>query len=220
MYASLRTNRHLNTLVILTRYLIGFAFIPSGFTKLIGHRFTSLGTDTPVGFFFEAMYQSGFYWNFLGFAQLLAGFLLMTQRRATLGALMFLGILLNIWLITVSMHFSGTWVITSLMLLANILLLVWDWDKIKIIFFTDNRSQHFTPKFYPPINKLWVNTGVLLFTIALSYNVVVTYFLLDSARIAGLFTAMLLFATVIVALLRNRRQNKKNRQALTANVSP
>ena len=37
------------------------------------------------------------------------------------------------FIITLSMNFKLTWGITMLMLLAGILLLVWDWHKIKIL---------------------------------------------------------------------------------------
>ncbi|WP_128124742.1 hypothetical protein [Chryseobacterium carnipullorum] len=63
-FEKLRTNRFNQWVMIHLRYLVGFAFFPSGLTKLIGNRFTVLSTDTPIGYFFEAMYQTGFYWNF------------------------------------------------------------------------------------------------------------------------------------------------------------
>ncbi len=31
----------------------------------MGNRFTILGLDDPIGFFFEALYRTGFYWRFL-----------------------------------------------------------------------------------------------------------------------------------------------------------
>jgi hypothetical protein len=52
-------------------------------------------------------------------------------RTATLGALMFFPLIVNIFVITVSLHFQGTPIITGLMLLANIYLLCWDYDKLK-----------------------------------------------------------------------------------------
>ena len=52
-----------------TRILLFLGFLPSGLKKLIGERFTLLGLDSPVGFFFEALYRTGYYWNYLGFMQ-------------------------------------------------------------------------------------------------------------------------------------------------------
>ncbi len=116
-----------------TRILLAIAFMPSGLTKLRGERFTLLGIDDPVGFFFEALYQSGWYWNFLGFMQLLVALLLLIPRTAFMGAILYLPIVINIFIIVVSMNFKGTPIIVGLMLLANIYLLFWDYRKLKQI---------------------------------------------------------------------------------------
>ena len=116
---------------VFTRILLALGFIPSGLTKLLGNRFTSLSVDTPIGFFFEALYRTGFYWKFLGLCQLTAVLLLLIPRTATIGALVYFPLILNIFVITVSLGFSGTPVITGLMLLATIYLLCWDYDKFK-----------------------------------------------------------------------------------------
>ncbi|HEY0738711.1 MAG TPA: hypothetical protein VGD69_27580 [Herpetosiphonaceae bacterium] len=115
----------------MTRLLLALGFLPSGLTKLAGNRFTSLSPVTPIGYFFEALYQTGDYWRFLGVAQLLAALLLLIPATTTLGALIYFPIILNIFIITVSLHFTGTPVITGLMLLASIYLLCWDYDKLK-----------------------------------------------------------------------------------------
>lgn len=52
-------------------------------------------------------------------------------RTATIGALVYFPLILNIFVITVSLHFRGTPFITGLMLLASIYLLCWDYDKLK-----------------------------------------------------------------------------------------
>jgi len=43
-----------------TRILLFLAFLPSGLKKLLGERFTLLGIESPVGFFFEALYRAVF----------------------------------------------------------------------------------------------------------------------------------------------------------------
>ena len=116
-----------------TRILLSFAFVPSGLKKLLGERFTILGVDNPVGLFFEALYQTGWYWNFLGFMQLLVAILLLIPKTTFLAALMYLPIIINILVIVISMHFRGTPIIAGLMLLANIYLLFWDYKKVKQI---------------------------------------------------------------------------------------
>ncbi len=126
-----RGNRWLRIFTVVTRILLALGFTPSGITKVLGNRFTVLGIDNPVGFFFEAMYRTGFYWRFIGLCQLLAALLLLIPRTATIGALVYFPLILNIFVITVSLHFRGTPVITGLMLLASIYLLCWDYDKLK-----------------------------------------------------------------------------------------
>ncbi len=130
LHAAARRNIWLGRLAVVTRVLLALGFTPSGWTKLVGNRFTNLGTDTPVGFFFEALYQTGFYWRFLGAVQLLAALLILIPRTTTLGALLYFPIIVNIFLITVSMHFQGTPYITGLMLLGSVFLLCWDYDRL------------------------------------------------------------------------------------------
>ena len=134
LHARVKKNRLLKIFTVFARILLALAFLPSGLTKLLGNRFTVLGIDDPVGFFFEALYRTGFYWRFLGICQLTVALLLVIPRTATLGALAYFPLILNIFVITVSMGFTGTPVITGLMLLASIYLLCWDYDKLKKIF--------------------------------------------------------------------------------------
>ncbi len=128
-----RQSPALHRLAIISRVLLAVAFIPTGMVKLLGHRFTSLPVSDPVGAFFEAMYQTGFYWNFLGLGQVSAGILLLIPATATLGAVCFFPIVLNITVVTWSVGFKGTTYITALMLLASIFLLAWDWDRLRAI---------------------------------------------------------------------------------------
>ena len=135
--ATIRTKKTFILFTWMTRILLAIGFLPSGLKKALGQRFTLLGTDNPVGFFFEALYQSGVYWNFIGAAQLLAALLLVIPRTTTLGAIIYFPIILNIFIITVSMHFQGTPFITGMMLLGSIYLLVWDFAKLKPVFSKD-----------------------------------------------------------------------------------
>jgi len=130
-HTRVRRERWLRVFTVCTRILLALGFLPSGLTKALGNRFTLLGLDSPIGFFFEAMYRTGFYWRFIGLCQLAAALLLLIPRTATIGALVYFPLILNIFVITVSLQFRGTPVITGLMLLANIYLLCWDYDKLK-----------------------------------------------------------------------------------------
>jgi hypothetical protein len=135
----LKSRLFFKLVVIYLRYLIGFAFVFASIVKIQGQRFTSIPPDQPIGYFFEAMYQTGFYWNFLGWSQFIAGTLLMTQRFSTLGALIFFPIILNVFMITHSINFGmGTPLITTLMLLGTVFLIFWDYKKWMILFQRDH----------------------------------------------------------------------------------
>ncbi len=131
LHARVKQNRWLRRLTVLTRILLAIGFMPSGLTKVLGNPFTLLGPESPIGYFFDALYQTGFYWRFIGMAQLVAALLLLIPRTATLGVLIYFPIILNIYVITVSLHFRGTTYLTGLMLLACIYLLCWDYDRLK-----------------------------------------------------------------------------------------
>ena len=69
----------------MNRILLAMAFFPTGLVKATGQRFTLLPIENPVGFFFEAMYQTGPYWYFIGMVQVAAAVLLLIPATATLG---------------------------------------------------------------------------------------------------------------------------------------
>lgn len=120
----------LRRFTLMTRLLLAMAFIPTGLVKATGQRFTVLGLDSPVGFFFEAMYRTGPYWNFIGVMQIVAGVCLLIPATATLGALLFLPIAVSIFFITWGVGFTGTVYITGLLVLAVTYLVCWDADRI------------------------------------------------------------------------------------------
>lgn len=165
----------LQRFTVFTRLLLGIGFIAPGLTKLLGNRFTLLSLDSPVGFFFEAMYRTGFYWRFIGFAQVLASLLVLIPRTATLGAVCFFPIILNIFVITVSMNFAGTPFVTGLMLLANLYLLCWDYHKLKPLFFTTTTAA---PRFTEVVPH-WIERA--------GYGVYIMAGLLLTLSMRGLF---------------------------------
>ncbi len=103
-------------------------FIISGARKLPGVKFTLLPIDNPVGFFFEAMYQTGFYWNFIGMLQIVLGVLILFNRTAVLTALLMMPITVNIFLVSAALQMKGTPFITTAMVMGNIILLLWNYE--------------------------------------------------------------------------------------------
>lgn len=167
---NLKQKRLFQTFTIGLRYLIGSAFVFASIVKIEGQRFTSeSGENYPINtawHYFETMYRSGIYWNFIGWGQLIAGFLLMSQIFSTLGAVAFFPIITNVFFVTFSYSFGGTTIITSLMLLANIYLLIWDWDKLKVI--VHSNPANYINKPIPFMQrKAWMYLGFFYFTITI-----------------------------------------------------
>ena len=125
-----RSQPWLGRFTLMNRLLLAMAFLPTGLVKATGQRFTLLPVENPVGFFFEAMYQTGPYWYFIGFSQVAAAILLVVPATATLGALLSLPISLSIFLVTWGIGFGNTVYIAAGMLLSVTYLLCWDADRI------------------------------------------------------------------------------------------
>lgn len=120
----------LRRFTLMNRLLLAMAFLPTGLVKFLGQRFTILPVENPIGFFFEAMYRTGPYWNFIGGMQVLAALLLLIPATASIGAVLFLPIGLSIFLVTFGVGFGNTVFVTGGMLLAVIYLLCWDADRL------------------------------------------------------------------------------------------
>jgi len=120
-----------------TRWLLVAGFFPTGLVKAQGHRFTLLGPESPIGAFFEAMYQTGLFWRFIGLTQMVAAVFLVIPRLSHFGAGIFFPIILNIFVITVGLQFTGTPLITGPMLLAGLYLVFWDYHRFRGLLFED-----------------------------------------------------------------------------------
>jgi uncharacterized membrane protein YphA (DoxX/SURF4 family) len=128
--AELMRNRWLRYFAIFCRVVLALGFIPSGAVKVMGERFTGLPSNHPLGHYFDALYLTGSYYTFIGVGQLIAALLLLIPRTALLGAICYFPIILNICVLTYAVRFEGTRIAT-LMLLANLFLLAWDYERLK-----------------------------------------------------------------------------------------
>ncbi|MBX7054397.1 MAG: hypothetical protein K1X36_05535 [Pyrinomonadaceae bacterium] len=155
-----------------TRCLLAVGFIPPSIPKILHRPFTSLPDSNPVGHYFDALLATGFYYEFIGWGQLIAAILLLIPRTSHIGALMFLPIIANIAVLTVSVGFAGTWVITTLMCLAAVYLVAWEYDRLKPIVFYSRResTRRFSYQFFKitaifaaggiPMGILWWAIGL------------------------------------------------------------
>lgn len=132
VYGELRRNKWIRRFAVFCRIALALGFIPAGIVKVTGERFTGLPPNNPLGHYFDALSLTGYYYTFIGIAQLIAALLLLIPRTALLGAVFYFPIMLNIFVLTHATRFDGTRIV-ALMLLANLFLLVWDYDRLKHI---------------------------------------------------------------------------------------
>jgi uncharacterized membrane protein YphA (DoxX/SURF4 family) len=130
LYGEARRNRWIRSFAVFCRIILAAGFIPAGIIKVTGERFTGLSSNNPLGHYFDALFVTRYYYTFIGVAQLTAAVLLLIPRTALLGAVVYFPIILNIWVLASATRFNGTR-LTTLMLLANLFLLVWDHDRLK-----------------------------------------------------------------------------------------
>jgi hypothetical protein len=86
-----------------------------------------------MGHYLEALHRTGFYYPFIGVVQIAAACMLLIPRTATLGAVIYFPIILNICILSLAVRFEGSFVTSPLMVLANLYLLCWNYDKLKFI---------------------------------------------------------------------------------------
>src|SRR5690606_37826040 len=105
-----------------------------GFVKIIDERFASgLSIIHPMGSYLNALHQTGYYYTFIGIVQILAAVFLLIPRFVFLGALLYFPIILNMFILSYAVRFKGSLLTSPLMLLANIFLLCWHYDRLKFI---------------------------------------------------------------------------------------
>ena len=132
LYDECKRNQWLRYFAVFCRVALALGFIPSGIVKVTGERFTGLPSNHPLGHYFDALYLTGFYYRFIGVSQLTAALLLLIPRTALLGAILYLPMIVNICVLAYATRFEGTR-ITTLMVLANLYLLCWDYARLKYV---------------------------------------------------------------------------------------
>jgi len=135
IHSKAKQNRWLRYFAVFNRIGLAAGFLPAGIVKITGERFASgLSVNHPMGHYLAALQRTGFYYSFIGVLQIIAAVFLLIPRTATLGALVYFPIILNICILTFAVRFEGSWISSPLMVLANLYLLCWDYDKLKFIF--------------------------------------------------------------------------------------
>lgn len=128
-----------------TRYLLGITMIPYALTKILKTQFAlsgfaltqlqSLETIPRTTLAWAFLGQSPWFQVMLGFLELIPALLLLFRRTTFLGATIMLPLTLNVFLINHALNlWDGTKIIATVLLTLNILILSFEWAKIKSIF--------------------------------------------------------------------------------------
>lgn len=178
------------------RWFLGVLFVFSGLAKLIHGFPNTIGPADLENML--AAYGLAVYARFIAISELGVGILLLTRRSATLGAFLLAPMLLNILVITISLHWRGTPYVVSGLLVMDAALLVYDRSRLWPLIL--DRAG---PLQMPRESAVRSQIGWLLLLAAMLIG-------LGSIRIARENTAaMLLVAAMIVGLaLLDWRQSR------------
>lgn len=145
-----RSYTWLHYFYIFLRIFLAYGFITSGMVKIMGERFAAgLSENHPMGQYLTALHNTGFYYTSIGVMQILSAILLLIPRTVVLGALMYLPIILNIFILSYAVRFEGSSFTSPLMVLGCLFLICWNYDKVKYLL-PFNSSQTVIPK---PTNR-------------------------------------------------------------------
>lgn len=132
-HSRVKQNKWLQYFTVFNRVALALGFLPSGFVKIMGERFTNLSVNHPMGNYLEALHHTGYYYTFIGIAQMTAAVLLLIPRTALLGVMLYFPIILNICILSLAVRFEGSLLTSPLMVMACLYLLCWDYDRLKFI---------------------------------------------------------------------------------------
>jgi uncharacterized membrane protein YphA (DoxX/SURF4 family) len=133
IYYEAKSDEWFKGFAVFCRVALAASFIPAGYVKIIGERFAAgLPSNNPLGHYFDALYLTGYYYTFIGIAQIIIAILLLIPRTSLLGALMYFPVIVNICVLTYATRFAGTR-LNTMLLLACLFLLIWNYDRLKYI---------------------------------------------------------------------------------------
>jgi uncharacterized membrane protein YphA (DoxX/SURF4 family) len=146
-YYEAKSDKWFQNFAVFCRVALAASFLPAGFVKIMGERFAAgLPSNNPLGHYFDALHLTGYYYTFIGIAQVIIAILLLIPRTSLLGALMYFPIIINICVLTYATRFDGTR-LNTMLVLASLFLLIWHYDRIKHIL------PFKQPKTDPPVLK-------------------------------------------------------------------
>jgi uncharacterized membrane protein YphA (DoxX/SURF4 family) len=159
-----------NLAVVGGRILLGFIIFTAGMGKV------TYGDYFPLTMFpmslerMLAPHGLALLGLFVAWSQIIIGLLLLSQRFATIGAIMCVPLITNILVVTISLGFKGTPYLNTFLLGLNIFLLAADYHKLKFLFMDDVSAAREIPlrRRDAKIDLLWLSgVGLCLAAAAL-----------------------------------------------------
>ncbi len=133
IYYEAKTDKWIKGFADFCRYALAASFFPTGLVKIMGQRFAEgISSNNPLGYYFDALLQTGYYYTFIGIIQVIVAILLLIPRTVLLGAIIYFPMIINICVLTYATQFTGTRANTML-LLGCMFLLLWNYNRLKYI---------------------------------------------------------------------------------------
>ena len=178
IYYEAKADKWFKRFAVFCRIALAASFLIAGYVKLVGERFAAgLPSNNPLGHYFDALLLTGYYYTFIGIAQIITAILLLIPRTSLLGALMYFPFIVNICVLTYATRFDGTRGVT-MMLLASLFLLIWDYDRLKHIL-PSKQSNADLPVVKKPLGK---RLRILFFGgsfVAVAFIIIGTFYLYE-----------------------------------------
>lgn len=179
IYYEAKSDKWIKGFAVFCRIALAASFIPAGFVKIMGERFAAgLPSNNPLGHYFDALYLTGYYYTFIGIAQIIIAILLLIPRTSLLGALMYFPVIVNICVLTYATRFDGTR-LNTMLLLASLFLLIWNYNRLKYIL-SFNKQLKTEP---PPLKRpLGIRLRILFFggsIVVLAFLIIGTFYLYE-----------------------------------------
>ena len=155
-----RMKRLLKSLVKPTSIFLGITFFGAGMAKLyFEHKY--FGWIGPV--WLEERLEPhglGLYARFIAVSQVIIGYMMLTLRFRTLGAIMMVPLVLNILMVTISQEWRGTPFVLAVLLMMVIYLLLMDIYRLLPLIGVRPVNTHY-PEYRSKANFIWL-VGLVL----------------------------------------------------------
>ncbi|WP_266363919.1 hypothetical protein [Tellurirhabdus rosea] len=197
-------------LALLTRLFLGYLFLSAGLCKLTDGHFGQL--MGPPGFIkMLEPHGLGGFGVFVAVTQVITGALVLSQRYSLLGLVALVPMNLSMLAVTISQNWQGTPYVDAVFTLMNGLVLLYEWNTLKVFVLPDAERQPLPPRtnqFFPNfplalgvVGAAAVASAVARFDATLTLFPAVACFLLTYANVLTFRSFTVLDKTIVLLSL-------------------